>query len=87
MLEIYRSVCACAECAAGLLLEEGRCERNCSEGFYLEPPGLCARCHYSCRACAGPNDYHCSLCHGDAILVPYDQVISLPSGSINHNKI
>lgn len=45
---------------------------NCTAGSYkhITHSGetLCARCHYSCQACKGPNDYECGACYPDAIL-------------------
>lgn len=67
----------CAVCSRGLLLVEGQCVNSCPLGSYLDPSNQCAKCHYSCKACSGPNDYQCSVCHGDAILVSFDQVYQL----------
>ncbi|XP_054285539.1 furin-like protease 1, isoforms 1/1-X/2 isoform X1 [Macrosteles quadrilineatus] len=75
----------CLVCDIGWRLAEGFCHRQCPEGFYPELPeaniarkspqtqAFCARCHYSCRSCSGPNDYQCTLCFGDALLVSSDQ--------------
>ncbi|XP_046678962.1 furin-like protease 1 isoform X1 [Homalodisca vitripennis] len=63
----------CLECSSGLLLVEGRCAHNCTEGYYPALTNVCARCHYSCLSCSGPNDYQCLVCYGDALLVVFDQ--------------
>lgn len=68
-----RSTKTCLECSPGLFLTEGRCEQTCPEGYYSDTPGHCSKCHYSCYQCIGPNDYQCSLCHGDAVLVNYTE--------------
>lgn len=71
-----RSTKTCLECSPGLFLTEGRCEQTCPEGYYSDSPGHCNKCHYSCYQCSGPNDYQCSLCHGDAVLVNYTELES-----------
>ncbi|KAB7505085.1 Furin-like protease 1, isoform 1-CRR, partial [Armadillidium nasatum] len=64
----------CLDCSAGFVLLEGKCFSNCLEGFYQENSTegdktiSCEKCHYSCRTCSGPFDYHCSSCWPDALL-------------------
>jgi hypothetical protein len=29
---------------------------------------ICLPCHYSCKTCSGPSDFHCLTCHDDANL-------------------
>lgn len=58
----------------------GACVDKCPPGTYPTPSPIpmpdtqrstlaCLRCHYSCRACYGPNDNECSSCFSDADLV------------------
>ncbi|RXG58688.1 Furin-like protease 1, isoform 1-CRR, partial [Armadillidium vulgare] len=64
----------CLDCSAGFVLRQGKCFSNCLEGFYQENSTegdktvSCEKCHYSCRTCSGPFDYHCSSCWPDALL-------------------
>ncbi|EEC08478.1 proprotein convertase subtilisin/kexin type 4, furin, putative, partial [Ixodes scapularis] len=57
----------------------GACVDKCPPGTYPTPSPIpmadtqrstlaCLRCHYSCRACHGPNDNECSSCFSDADL-------------------
>lgn len=36
---------------------------------WLDKDSNCLPCHYTCKACSGPNDYQCSKCHDDAVLI------------------
>uniref|UniRef100_A0A1B6C415 furin n=1 Tax=Clastoptera arizonana TaxID=38151 RepID=A0A1B6C415_9HEMI len=68
---------SCLECAEGLFLtKEKQCRRECTDGTFPQPPGMCFHCHYSCKTCSGPNDYECSSCHGDADFVKQSGVES-----------
>lgn len=61
-----------AECVKGLFLHNGRCEAMCPERYFPSLDGksqpVCSYCHYTCKACSGPNDYQCASCYGDASL-------------------
>ncbi|XP_022258039.1 uncharacterized protein LOC111089571 [Limulus polyphemus] len=57
----------------------GACVNECPDGYYPEQQDplvvnrgeteqLCVLCHYTCKACDGPNDYQCTRCHEDAEL-------------------
>uniref|UniRef100_A0A1Y1KWI5 furin n=1 Tax=Photinus pyralis TaxID=7054 RepID=A0A1Y1KWI5_PHOPY len=77
----------CLECQVNYFMHNGRCYSECPEKFYasfLDELGakknmdkkmnVCLSCHYSCKRCSGSNDYQCTLCYPDAILM---QVSSL----------
>ncbi|XP_019765188.1 furin-like protease 1 isoform X4 [Dendroctonus ponderosae] len=81
----------CLECYGGLLLYNGTCITNCTQGFYdsrndltekydginLASNGKCIKCHYSCKECSGSLDYQCTECFSDAALYR-------PSGSASY---
>ncbi|XP_069695249.1 furin-like protease 1 [Periplaneta americana] len=62
----------CIECVEGMFLHEGQCLLVCPERLFPslsnQSQSVCAYCHYTCKACAGPSDYQCVSCYGDALL-------------------
>ncbi|XP_068246773.1 furin-like protease 1, isoforms 1/1-X/2 [Palaemon carinicauda] len=61
---------------ADQIMHNGKCVSSCPERFFVWDPSevgasgtkSCRPCHYSCLHCAGPQDYECKECWGDALL-------------------
>ncbi|XP_038060993.1 extracellular matrix protein FRAS1-like [Patiria miniata] len=57
-----QTIDSCTSCRTPLLLQNGRCEKQCMDGQYAES-AICLDCHPSCRACYGPATDQCLACH------------------------
>ncbi|RZF46325.1 hypothetical protein LSTR_LSTR010180 [Laodelphax striatellus] len=67
-MKCRRSTNICIDCGPSVFVSDGTCSVTCPDGTY---PGAthCVPCYYMCKTCSGPNDYECTSCHGDAVLV------------------
>jgi len=72
--QVQASQSQCVGCQDEYYLLDGRCTGSCPEEAYfsgvLNRTAACIPCYYACKTCAGPNDYQCSSCYGDADLKP-----------------
>lgn len=83
MLTQTRFLFSFIECPNNLYEFNGKCVPNCPEKYYAstldtklketaeeidETRKVCLECHYTCRLCAGSNDYQCIQCFPDALL-------------------
>ena len=75
----------CISCYEGLLLFEGSCIENCSNGTY-KTENTCRRCHPSCSECLGPAEDQCLGCHSGTYLQANCCVRACPAGSFGDAK-
>ncbi|KAK3090989.1 hypothetical protein FSP39_016284, partial [Pinctada imbricata] len=53
----------CTQCPqSDLLIQDGKCVRQCDMGKFPSRSGLCQDCHSTCGSCSAETKYHCLSC-------------------------
>ena len=63
----YRTSTTCTSCLDGFVLEDNKCVKTCSYGYYLSDNGLqCNKCIDNCARCSNGNE--CITCNNNYVL-------------------